>query len=79
MIQVLLSALILVAALGAEIAVLFLGYPSAVPEVIVGRVLGTLDAVALMVLQYHYGSSAGSARKDALLSQRSSDPPAAGD
>ena len=63
-----LSCTILAACIGAEVAVLFLGTPSGVADVTVGRVLGTLDALALLVAQYHYGSSAGSAGKIVILS-----------
>jgi hypothetical protein len=66
---VILSSIIIMFCLGAELAILFLGYPATIPEIIVGRVLGTLDAAAMLVLSYHYGSSAGSARKSELLAQ----------
>lgn len=65
-----LSCVILVACLGAEMFVLFVGYPTGAPEIVVGRVLGTLDAAAMLVLNYHYGSSAGSARKSEILAQQ---------
>lgn len=58
-----LSVLLLVIALGSEVAVLFLGYPSTVPEIVAGRVLGQLDGVAFMVLTFWYGTSFGSFRK----------------
>lgn len=64
-----LSLVLLVATLGCEIAVLFFGIPGGVPDIVVGRVLGLMDSVALMVLAFHYGSSAGSARKSELLAQ----------
>ena len=67
--QAVLSAAILMLCLGAEVAVLFLGLPHGVPEVVAGRVLGTLDACAIMVLSYHYGSSAGSRSKDRLFAE----------
>lgn len=63
-----LSLVLLVVSLGAEVAVLFLGYPHQVPEIVVGRVLGLLDSVAMLVLSYWYGSSHGSALKTDLLS-----------
>lgn len=62
-----LSLALLGVALGAEVAVLFLGYPKAVPDVVAGRVLGMLDSVAMVVLSYWYGSSHGSALKTDLL------------
>lgn len=64
-----LSILLLVLTLGAELIVLFNGYPDTLKEIIVGRVLGLMDSVALMVLSYWYGTSAGSARKTDLLNQ----------
>jgi hypothetical protein len=51
-----LSVLILAGTVGTEIAVLFHGYPTTIPELVVGRVLGLLDSIALMVLAYWYGS-----------------------
>lgn len=54
------SVIILVLCLGSEILVLFRGYPEKIPELVVGRVLGLLDAVALMVLSYYYGKTEGS-------------------
>jgi hypothetical protein len=64
-----LSLVLLTVTLGSEIAVLFVGYPTTVEDIVVGRVLGLMDSVALMVLAYHYGSSSGSAQKTELLSQ----------
>lgn len=55
--------------LGTEVTVLFNGYPKDIPEIIVGRVLGLMDAVAMMVLAYYYGTSSGSAAKTDLLAQ----------
>ena len=62
-----LSIVLLVITLGTEVAVLFNGYPADTPEIIVGRILGLMDAVALMVLAYWYGSSSGSESKTQLL------------
>lgn len=62
-----LSLILLLITLGTEIAILFFGYPKVVSDIIVGRVLGLMDSVALMVLAFHYGSSAMSARKTELL------------
>ena len=62
-----LSLLLLALTLGTEVVVLFRGYPSELSEIIVGRVLGLMDAVALMVLSYWYGTSSGSAQKTQLL------------
>ena len=64
-----LSIVLLIVCLGSEVAVLFVGYPPALPDLVVGRVLGLLDAVAMMVLAYWYGTTAGSAKKTELLAQ----------
>lgn len=64
-----LSLILLIFTLGTEIAVLFYGYPEKTPEIIVGRVLGLMDAVAMMVLAYWYGTSNGSAQKTQLLAE----------
>lgn len=63
------SIILLIATLGTEIWVLFNGYPDSIPEIIVGRVLGLMDAVAMMVLAYHYGTTSGSIQKTELLAQ----------
>jgi hypothetical protein len=51
-------------ALGAEAAVMFAGLPPDADPQIIGRILGTLDAAALAVIYYVFGSSAGSAQKN---------------
>jgi hypothetical protein len=55
-----------------EAFVLLHGVPSTVDPVIVGRILGTLDAGLTLVLSYYFGSSAGSERKTEILA--GSDP-----
>jgi len=62
-----LSLILLLLTLGSEIAVLFYGYPPNTPEMVVGRILGLLDAVAMMVLVYWYGSNKDSQRKTDML------------
>ncbi len=64
---------LLVLTLGTEMTVLFNGYPHTVPDIIVGRVLGLMDAVATMVLAYWYGTTNGSATKNVLLAN--AEPP----
>lgn len=64
-----LSLLLLTTALGCEVWVLFKGYPSEIPDIIVGRVLGLMDSVATLVLAYWFGTTAGSAMKTDLLAQ----------
>lgn len=65
-----LSLVLLLLTLGSEIWVLFKGVPAGTPEIIIGRVLGLLDSVALMVLAYWYGSSSGSFNKTNLLANK---------
>ena len=62
-----LSLILLLVSLGVETLVLFIGYPPGTPEIIVGRVLGLMDAVAMLVLSYWYGTTNGSAVKTELL------------
>lgn len=64
-----LSVVLLALTLGTEIFILFNGYPKTLPEIIVGRILGLLDGVALLVLGYHYGTTSGSIQKSAMLAQ----------
>ena len=64
------SIVLLIITLGSEVYVLFNGVPEGAPEIIIGRVLGLMDSVALMVLAYHYGSSSGSAIKSQMLAQK---------
>lgn len=61
------SVLLLLLTLGTEVWVLFKGYPSTIPDIVVGRVLGLMDAVAMMVLAYYYGTSSGSAQKTEIM------------
>jgi hypothetical protein len=64
-----LSVLLLTICLGGELALLFKGYPKDVPEIIVGRVLGLLDAITLMVLAFWYGDSHGNQNTVGLLAR----------
>lgn len=65
-----LSCLLLAITLGCEIAVMFYGYPDdKIPEMVVGRILGLMDAVCMLVLSYHYGTTQGSMQKSNLLAQ----------
>jgi len=65
-----LSLALLLVTLGSEVYVLFNGIPDTVQDIIAGRVLGLMDSVALMVLGYWYGTSAGSSAKTALLASK---------
>ena len=65
-----LTFLIVIVTVSAEGWVLIHGLPrDMTPDaiVIVGRILGTLDAALMMVLGFHFGSSAGSDKKNALI------------
>lgn len=64
-----LSVLLLTVSLGSECYVLFVGLSSTVPEIVAGRVLGLLDAIALTVMAYWYGTTDNSSRKTELLAQ----------
>lgn len=64
-----LSLLLLTVCLGSEIFVLLNGIPKNTPDIIVGRILGLLDSVALLVLTYWYGTTNGSAVKTEMLSR----------
>ncbi len=64
-----LSIILIAVTLGCEITVLFVGLPDTINPLIVGRVLGLMDSVALMVLNFNYGSSTGSKRATELLAQ----------
>lgn len=67
-----LSVILLCVTLGCEVAVLFYGYPDdKIPEMVVGRILGLMDAVCMLVLSYHYGTTSGSMAKTTLLAQSS--------
>lgn len=58
--------------LGTEVALLVIGLPVGTSELVVGRVLGLVDAIAMTVLAYWYGTSSSSADKTLLLSGRNS-------
>lgn len=64
------SILLLSLAFGAELRVLFYGYPKDIVDaVLVGRILGLLDSVALQIMNYWYGTTSSSAHKTQLLAQ----------
>ena len=64
------SVLLLLVTLGCEVWVLFNGYPDdKIPEMVVGRILGLMDAVCMMVLTYWYGTTNGSIAKTNLLAK----------
>ena len=65
-----LSLMLLGVCLGSEVWILFNGYPEALPEMVVGRVLGLLDAVTIMVLTYWYGTTNSSSQKTQMLAAK---------
>lgn len=65
-----LSCILLALTIGCEMIVLFNGYPDdKIPEMVVGRILGLMDAVCMLVLSYHYGTTQNSQQKSSLLAQ----------
>lgn len=64
-----LSLFLLAVTLGTECSILFLGYPQNTSEIVVGRVLGLMDAVTMLVLAYWYGTTNGSAQKNDTVSR----------
>ena len=65
-----LSLILLTGCIGSEGVVLFAGYPPHIPEMVVGRVLGLMDAVTMLVLSYWYGTTNSSAQKTELLAAK---------
>ena len=65
-----LSVVLLVLCLGTEVTVLVIGLPQGTSELVVGRVLGLLDAIAMTVLAYWYGTSSSSAVKTEMLNRK---------
>lgn len=64
------STVILIATFSMEGYAMLVGLPPGVDDLIVGRVLGTLDSASALVLSYWYGSSIGSAKKDDILAKK---------
>lgn len=54
----------------AEAALLFNKVPPGADPVIVGRILGTMDAALMLVLSFWFGTSSGSQQKTALLASK---------
>ena len=51
-------------------ALLFIyGSPKGLPDIALGRILGTWDAATMLVLSYYFGSSSGSADKSNTIAQ----------
>jgi hypothetical protein len=61
--------MIVLIVLGLEGALLFGAKPD-VSDIVLGRIMGTMDAALLTVLAYWFGTTNGSSRKTDMLSQR---------
>jgi hypothetical protein len=68
----LLSLMLLLITLGSEVWVLFHGAPKDVPDIIIGRILGLMDSVSMLVLTYWYGTTSSSRTKDETISAMTS-------
>lgn len=64
-----LSVVILVVTITGELVAMFHGVSENADPLIVGRVLGLLDAACLLVLNFNYGSTSGSKRATELLAK----------
>lgn len=62
--------LIVVLVLGLEGTVLFNGTPEGASDIVLGRILGTLDTALMMVLAFWFGTTNGSSEKTALLAKK---------
>ena len=65
-----LSLVILAVTIGSEVRVLFDGYPPGLSEMVVGRILGLMDGISMLIVGYWYGSSHGSDRKTELANAK---------
>lgn len=63
----LLTWLIVLITLGSEGALMFNAMPHTIDDIVLGRILGTMDAALVMVLGYWFGSNQNSQRKTELL------------
>ena len=65
-----LSWMIVVATIGLEGYVLIFGLPTVAPDLVIGRILGTLDTAFATVLAFWLGSSVSNRIKDATIAQQ---------
>lgn len=61
---------VVVLCLGLEGSMIFGFTPKGLDDIVLGRVMGTLDSALMLVLGFWFGSSHGSQNKDALLAQK---------
>lgn len=54
------AVIIVVLCVGAEILVMYKGTPPGLDQVVTGRILGTLDALVLIVANFYFGSTRSS-------------------
>lgn len=64
------SVLILCAGLSAEGYVLLNGIPKEVDDIVAGRILGTIDAILMVVMGYWYGTTHSSSIKNDIIAQQ---------
>ena len=68
------ACLVLAVWAGAQYALLDGGMPQRLPETIVARMLGMLDAAALLILHFYFSSTARSQTKDDTIAALAADP-----
>lgn len=66
----LIALIVVCGTLATETFYLFAGIKSVIPEVLIGRILGTMDSALMIVLGYYFAASIMQGRG----SQRASDP-----
>lgn len=69
--------IVVLATLGAETLYLFVGTKADIPEVLIGRILGTLDAALVVVLSYYFTASIANSRSSPRSSDASANSPVA--
>lgn len=61
---------ILSAALGTDVYILVFGLPEGLDEMVVGKAVGFLENVAMMVIGYWFGTSFGSQQKTEIMAKK---------
>lgn len=59
-IEGLVAVIIIGLCVGAEVLVMYKGTPTGLDQVVTGRILGTMDALALIVANFYFGSTRSS-------------------
>ena len=65
-----LASLVVALVIAAEGSMLYFGQPKGVDGVVLGRILGTLDAALMLVLGYYFGASSSAGVERAEMSLR---------